>query len=223
MHKVSVTERSRKKFVALENLLGPGVRSYRGLGEFRSDSQQNSKLQGKEKSTGTPPPVPVLKKPSKMVDGRIRKDLEGMEKRYPKLNDSKNGFAMQPLTGILAPRTVLGQVLYRASVLLRAMDDYCERRMIEDYLYYTPPLHPRRPLDKSIYSKAAPNLNSTRDQILYRGTAPKCKLRHSGTQRQDNYCEQCAEDFHKVPRVLMVNQLWLWVLDGSEYARFSLV
>lgn len=34
-----------------------------------------------------------------------------------------------------------------------------------------------------------------------------------GHFEQDEGCEQCEEDIRKLPRAIMVDQLWMWVLD----------
>jgi hypothetical protein len=32
----------------------------------------------------------------------------------------------------------------------------------------------------------------------------------------DPTCAQCTDNVKKVPRVVMVDQLWMWILDESE-------
>jgi hypothetical protein len=70
-------------------------------------------------------------------------------------------------------KVVLGQLLLRAAALFEriAWDDAEE--MIQENLWETPPLHPRRTLDQVYYW----TLNSTdardRDQVVYRATTPQ--------------------------------------------------
>lgn len=63
--------------------------------------------------------------------------------------------------------------------------------------------------------------------MVYRGTAPNPKFVHHKcfkTAEQiesKESCQQCLEDVTKVPRVVMVDQLWMWVLDGSKSRTFG--
>ena len=115
-----------------------------------------------------------------------------------------------------------------------------EHRVTWDYLGHDPPFHSRRTLDQFRY----PNLHDTRprddDQMLYKRT----KLRHrlsradledsqyrAGTNSvQDGqsgdddetqstmgekFAEQKTIDGVLNGTVLMVDQLWLWVVDGK--------
>ena len=66
-----------------------------------------------------------------------------------------------------------------------------------------------------------------RDQVVYRETAPSPKLvraHHSCTKKdpteKDKMCDQCTENVRKTPRIVMVDQLWMWVLDESESTPF---
>jgi hypothetical protein len=34
-------------------------------------------------------------------------------------------------------------------------------------------------------------------------------------------CLQCNEDIRKTPRIIMVDQLWLWILDESKHGIFT--
>ncbi|KAH8602515.1 hypothetical protein B0O99DRAFT_587613 [Bisporella sp. PMI_857] len=63
-----------------------------------------------------------------------------------------------------------------------------------DYLYHDPPLHSRRTLDQSYYWKLNDTGLRDRDQVVYRAT-------------------RTGNDTKKTTRVIMVNQLWLYILD----------
>lgn len=107
-------------------------------------------------------------------------------------------------------RKALGQVLRTAAALLEAMDLHTEEQLMIKYLHADPPLHPRRTLDQSYYGALKSTGTRDRDQVVYRGTTPEP---HDCIGMDE--CEQCNEDIRKVPRIVMVDQLWLWILDES--------
>lgn len=148
---------------------------------------------------------------------------EAMEAKFkhevenrPKSKFSRTDFAKAMVPGTLAPKTVLGQVLYRAAILSEAMDYYQEQELLKCYLHNDPPFHPRRTLDQSYYWTLKTTKKRDRDQVVYRGTAPRKEFIHRGVHCKSG-CGQCLDDIRKVPRVVMVDQLWLWILDGSKF------
>ncbi|TVY93931.1 hypothetical protein LAWI1_G000709, partial [Lachnellula willkommii] len=117
---------------------------------------------------------------------------------------------------------LLGRLLFLAAALYEAMDAYTDEKIIERYLMGRPPLHPRRTLDQSYYWTLKDTSRRDRDQVVYRETAPSPKLvkaHHSCTKKdpteKDKTCDQCLENVRKTPRVVMVDQLWMWVLDEN--------
>jgi len=112
-------------------------------------------------------------------------------------------------------RRAIGQVLRTAAALLEAIDFHIEEQLLTRYLHAQPPLHPRRTLDQSYYGALKSTRARDRDQVVYRGTTPEP---HDCIGM--DACAQCNEDIRKVPRIVMVDQLWLWVLDESECAPF---
>lgn len=112
-------------------------------------------------------------------------------------------------------RTKLGEVLYQAAMLFEAMDTYIEEQIMRDDLYGHPPFHPRRTLAQSnFWSLNAPK--DSNEQLVYRETKPKrevpCYIKCE--------CKHCRNSARMVPRVVMIDQLWLWVLDGSMCVSF---
>ncbi|KAK0732283.1 hypothetical protein B0H67DRAFT_655694 [Lasiosphaeris hirsuta] len=105
-------------------------------------------------------------------------------------------------------RRALGQLLRAAAALLEAMDFHTEEQLMVRYLHAQPPLHPRRTLDQSYYGALKSTRARDRDQVVYRGTTPEP---HACVGM--DACEQCNDDIRKVPRIIMVDQLWLWILD----------
>jgi hypothetical protein len=119
-------------------------------------------------------------------------------------------------------KNLLGILLLKAAALFEAMDGFADEKLIEKHLSRRPPLHPRRTLDQSYYWTLKDTCSRDRDQVVYRGTAPSPKLLllHSGctkdNPKKDKACPQCTENVKKVPRVVMVDQLWMWILDESK-------
>jgi hypothetical protein len=147
---------------------------------------------------------------TELMDAEFRHQIDGH--KDSKFANTK--VAKQLIPGILKPKSVLGQVLHRAALLHEAMDYYQERELLKAYLHHDPPFHPRRTLDQSYYWTLKTTKKRDRDQVVYRGTAPKKEFRHDGAHVKSG-CEQCLSDIRKVPRVVMVDQLWLWILNGS--------
>ena len=102
-----------------------------------------------------------------------------------------------------------------------------EHRVIWQYLTSNRPLHCRRTLDQYGY----PSLRNTkvrdRDQILYKRTRPKIdevpkefnrsKL-HGARSTGRKQSTLVMDD--GVAKVLMVDQLWLWIIDGQTVVTF---
>jgi hypothetical protein len=152
----------------------------------------------------------------------ISTTTEAMEEKFkseietrPKSKFSRSNVSKRLVPGVVAPSRLLGQVLFRAAQLSEAMEYYQEKELLKTYLHHDPPLHPRRTLDQSYYWTLKTTKRRDRDQVVYRGTAPNKEFPHSGVHCKVG-CEHCRDDIRKVPRIIMVDQLWLWILDGSK-------
>ena len=136
----------------------------------------------------------------------------------------------KPITNkTIQGQSLLGRMLLIAAALYEAMDSHTDEKLIERYLMAKPPLHPRRTLDQSYYWTLKDTRKRDRDQVVYRATAPNQNFMHhrcfkgrkgTKTPRQaladgsvKPTCLQCLEDARRVSRVVMVDQLWMWVLD----------
>ena len=80
-------------------------------------------------------------------------------------------------------------------------DDHA--RLFRANLYEQPPMHPRRTLDQYYFSTLKDTTARDKDQVVYRGTR---------TRTLEN------DDSHE-PRIVMVDQLWLWILDDSMFCK----
>ncbi|ROV96110.1 hypothetical protein VSDG_05016 [Cytospora chrysosperma] len=144
--------------------------------------------------------------------------------------------------GRVLTKSEVGQVLFDAAMLYEAMSSYRDKKFIQAYLHEDPPLHPRRTLDQAHYWALKTTRNRDRDQVVYRGTKPTLEHSISPktgkwncfemddlaadesrqeaqdpggdkTERQESHCIHCRSHIQKVSRLLMVDQLWMWILD----------
>jgi len=95
------------------------------------------------------------------------------------------------------PQSPLGNYLWQASKLYQLIDEAADWRLIDEHLQTASPLHTRRTLEQYYYWTAEDTTHRDRQQVVYRAT----KMR---------------SDPEAIPRVVMVDQLWLWILDDSE-------
>lgn len=98
------------------------------------------------------------------------------------------------------PKSVflLGNILLLAAKLYQALEFSDDKRMIDEYIHSTPPLHPRRTLTQF------KNLGSTHtDKDL--GNYMKGPLGRKPTKTENQ-------------KLIMVDQLWLWIIDDREFS-----
>ena len=118
-------------------------------------------------------------------------------------------------------RGVVGRILFCAARISKLMTSYEDDELIGQYLYANPPLHPRRTLHQS-FNQYANFLRDTRkldqDQIVYKATAKVIDPPRQGCSKWCQ-CEDCVAE--RASRLLMVDQLWLFVLDESKFAQGS--
>ena len=92
----------------------------------------------------------------------------------------------------------LGKYLLAAARVVDEMDYEADERLLRDNLNADPPLHIRRTLDQYYFLTLEDTSKRDRDQVVYRGT-------------------RAGNSFHnKNTRVVMVDQLWLWILDNRK-------
>ncbi|KAI2627729.1 hypothetical protein GGR54DRAFT_652540 [Hypoxylon sp. NC1633] len=169
---------------------------------------------------------------------------------------------------------LLGQLLLDAARLYEGMSNYRDKRLLRDYLFTDPPLHPRRTLDQAYRWKLKSTSVRDRDQVVYRSTSAKRETFHtckgydhhkqswswegheelerrrlerrrlerkrlkceilkrerleperSEPERSEHErlererlervltCNECKANIQKLSRIIMVDQLWLWILD----------
>ncbi|KAK7732540.1 hypothetical protein SLS53_008426 [Cytospora paraplurivora] len=112
--------------------------------------------------------------------------------------------------GRLIAGTELGQVLFDAAMMFEAMVTYQETSLIRKYLHSDLPLHPRRTLEQTNEWTLGLSWHaSARDQVVHRATRPKQLDLFSAEPSISDW----REFTHKIPRVMMIDQLWMWILD----------
>ncbi|KAI9646050.1 hypothetical protein NHQ30_005488 [Ciborinia camelliae] len=93
--------------------------------------------------------------------------------------------------------TPCGLFLMQAAKVYEAMELEPDVKLVHSHLHVQPPFHPRRTLDQSYYFKLENTESRDRDQVVYRGTKERRKI-------------------HGSTRVIMVDQLWMYILDESR-------
>jgi hypothetical protein len=100
-------------------------------------------------------------------------------------------------------RKLLGRYLIMLARVADEMDYEADERLLRDNVNNNPPLHIRRTLDQYYFLTLDDTSVRDKDQVVYRGT-------------------RAGRSFHnRNTRVVMVDQLWLWILDDSEYSSSS--
>lgn len=167
------------------------------------------------------------------VDKNGRVDLE----KWIEKNQSPPSRRWQWRTAEHKPpsdRFKLGQYLLDAARLFEGMTSYRDKKLLESFLMVDPPLHPRRTLDQAYYWSLNTTNSRDRDQVVYRATTADPLKFHrwdpdrcvwTGHDREENLtpgqrdklghetCSDCTANIRKISRVIMVDQLWMWVLD----------
>lgn len=109
----------------------------------------------------------------------------------------------------------LGQCLLDAAALAEAMTIHRDQKLLKQYLHSDDKryrLHPRRGLHQLGANASYTPRSACSEQVVYQATAPDEQLCRKMHKDPDDGPTPCTEDI-KIPRVLMVDQLWLWVLD----------
>ncbi|KAH6847764.1 hypothetical protein B0I37DRAFT_151069 [Chaetomium sp. MPI-CAGE-AT-0009] len=94
------------------------------------------------------------------------------------------------------PKSSLGSYLWLAAKLYLLIDEAADWRLVNDHLGTSSPLHPRRTLEQYYNWTSEDTAHRDRQQVVYRGTRTR-------------------SDPEAIPRVIMVDQIWLWVLDEN--------
>jgi len=99
--------------------------------------------------------------------------------------------------GLWRPQSTLALYLWHVAKLFELIDEAADERHIAENLHSSPPLHVRRTLDQFYYWTVEDTALQDRKQVVRRGT-------------------RSLNDPDATTRVVMVDQLWLWILDESR-------
>ncbi|KAK6836282.1 Magnesium transport protein CorA- transmembrane region [Apiospora arundinis] len=162
---------------------------------------------------------------------RAIRDREDLEKpaRFQQAHRPFEVMSRVPFDGNNQNR--LGQYLMDASRLYEGISNYRDKKLLHKYLYVDAPIHPRRTLDQAYYWSLQSTDNRDRDQVVYRATTAAAKSRHQfdiGRQiwpdhenlHDDGPCQTCRDRVRQTSKLIMVDQLWLWVLDERTILTF---
>ncbi|RWA03890.1 hypothetical protein EKO27_g11217 [Xylaria grammica] len=118
----------------------------------------------------------------------------------------------------------LGKYLIAVSKLHEAMANHRDKMLLCKYLSENPPLHPRRTLDQAFYWTLRTTKQRDCDQVVFRGTTAKPEDFHGFDLKAGKWpeehkiqgpCPKCTSSIQKLSRVVMVDQLWMWILDAN--------
>lgn len=168
------------------------------------------------------------------VDQHGRVDLDAwLEEQKRQQKRVQQRFKFHPPDKDSQPRPKLGQYLLDAARLFEGMTSYRDRKLLEAYLMKDPPMHPRRTLHQAYYQSQNNTNHKYRDQVVYRATTADSLKFHrwdvnrsiwTGHDSENDKqldelnhepCSECTANIQKVSRVIMVDQLWMWVLDRN--------
>lgn len=147
--------------------------------------------------------------------GSLLKELKLLESRLPVDGN-----------GRVRVRNPLGQYLLDAARLYEGMSNYRDKKLLRKYLCADPPLHPRRTLDQAYHWTLNSTWHRDRDQVVYRHTTTKPEDFHRYDHHKGEWvdhkefgiqgkCDECSMNIKKLSRVVMVDQLWMWILDAK--------
>ncbi|KAI1305085.1 hypothetical protein F5Y03DRAFT_395148 [Xylaria venustula] len=152
------------------------------------------------------------------------KPTEGIEDVYQEHRRAHN-LPTRLRSGGMQCTNALGRYLLAAAHLYEGMTTYRDRKLLRKYLPGDPPIHPRRTLDQAFYWTLNSTKKRDRDQVVYRGTTVTHDNLHRYDHRRHQWpdhkglenrdCETCRNNIKKLSRVVMVDQLWMWILDGQ--------
>lgn len=94
------------------------------------------------------------------------------------------------------PQSLLARYLWFAAKLFEAIDEAADERLIREHLNTSSPLHMRRTLDQYYYWTVTDTTAEDQNQVVCHGT-------------------RSSNDPEATGRVVMVDQLWMWILDDS--------
>ncbi|KAI0551003.1 hypothetical protein F4679DRAFT_583073 [Xylaria curta] len=149
----------------------------------------------------------------------------------PKYQSQFGGFAnvvedvMPKKMSRFKSENALGSYMLAAARLYEGMTTYRDRQLLRKFLPLDTPIHPRRTLDQAYYWTLKSTKIRDRDQVIYRGTTATRDAFHRYDEKNKEWlehrelsgrdCGTCRTNIRKISRVIMVDQLWMWILDNK--------
>ncbi len=103
------------------------------------------------------------------------------------------------------PLSEIGKKLLPGAIIFAeqeaAKNADADEMLLRKHLLSERPVHIRRTLDQSYYWTLKNTSTRDRDQVVYRATNQE-------------------DQIPRIPRIVMVDQLWMWILDGSRFHSF---
>ncbi|KAK8122833.1 hypothetical protein PG984_011503 [Apiospora sp. TS-2023a] len=101
--------------------------------------------------------------------------------------------------------------------------EYRDRAVIKRYVMSETLLHPRRTLEQGYHWTMNEGEDYSKDQVMYRATKarafhlydPKTQTWPDHQLSQAGDCDKCRDDSRKVASIVMVDQLWMWILNSN--------
>jgi Mg2+ and Co2+ transporter CorA len=159
-----------------------------------------------------------------LSQSRIPRAISQFISNTPVLGGKRRGWhSYIDEAGTLQVRSRLGQYLVNCARMYEAMATYRDRLLLDRYLTADKPLHLRRTLHRAFMPSKVGDVN-TRDwqQVVHHFTAPNPNFPHEyghGLEMWPDHildespCESCALNIGMSPKVIVVDQLWMWILD----------
>lgn len=161
---------------------------------------------------------------------RTRTEIFSMDKLVEEIELKENHKNLEDdIKGRVEVKSCLGQYLLDAARLYEGMTNYRDKSLLRNYLCHDPPMQPRRTLDQAYYWTLKSTKNRDRDQVVYRATTAKPEDFHrydysaegkaKGWKEHEDFgikpgeCHDCNTNIKKLSRIIMVDQLWMWILD----------
>ena len=132
------------------------------------------------------------------------------------------------LHGRVLVKNPLGQYLIDSARLFVAISRFQDTAILRTHLFGDRPVHPRRTLDQGYNATLSNTRARGRDQVLYRATAFDGNAPYPFRIQDHNHrrggelslpprngWNQAKPHDAQLRRVLMVDQLWLWIVDGK--------
>ncbi|KAI1271146.1 hypothetical protein F5Y07DRAFT_405873 [Xylaria sp. FL0933] len=192
-----------------------------GTREEEHKGKEKRRAERKKLFTIAPNARESIHRTRETISEKRMEDFEDVVEETRNANGTRNKRA----NGAFQCENALGRYLLAAARLFEGMTTYRDRMLLRKYLPQDPPIHPRRTLDQAFYWTLNSTKKRDRDQVVYRGTT----VTHDDLHRYDHEreewpdhkglknraCDICRDNIRKVSRVVMVDQLWMWILDSQ--------